>query len=249
MSPVLKSGGMKRIIVDALLIIPLLAAFAAAPEVEITSEPSHHLAIENEQVRVFQVEVAPKAATLMHRHRHDYFFVALGDSHVSNEVADKPPVDLKLADGETRFTPGNFAHIARNLSDQPFRNVTIELMEDDKLRTAPSPWPMEGGDKVFPGVRIKVLFVRDGARVSVVELDPGATVPSHHHDGPHLLVAVSNLDLRSDVEGKGPMPGQFKSGAVKWLPGGYTHTLTNVGKNPARFVTVEFPGTKGAGGI
>ena len=226
------------------LVLPLFAsvllAQTAAPEVEITGEPSHHLAIENEHVRVFQVEVAPHSATLMHRHRHDYFFVTLGDSHVENAVAGKAPVDLKLADGETRFTAGDFAHIARNLSDQPFRNVTIELMEDSKTRTAPAPWPMEGGDREFSGGRIKVLYVRDGARVAMNELQPGATVPSHHHDGPHLLVAISNLEVRSDVEGQGPMPGNFKSGDVKWLPGGYTHTLTNTGKSVARFVTVEF---------
>jgi hypothetical protein len=36
------------------------------------------------------------------------------------------------------------------------------------------------------------------------------------------------------------MPGHFKSGNVKWLPGGYTHTLTNVGKQKAKFVTLEF---------
>ena len=82
--------------------------------------------------------------------------------------------------------------------------------------------------------------MKDTARVSEVNLEPGATVPSHHHDGPHLLVAISDLDLRSDVEGKGPMPGKFKSGDIKWVPGGFTHTLTNVGKSPARFVTVEF---------
>jgi quercetin dioxygenase-like cupin family protein len=231
---------MKRFVVAALLILPLLAAYAAAPEVEITSEPSHRLVVENEYVRTFQVEVAPKAATLLHRHRHDYLFVALGDSHVANEVADKPAVELTLADGEVRFVPGNFAHVARNLSDQPFRNVTIELMQDDKKRTAPSAWSMLGGDKEFPGVHVKVLLVRDGARASAIDLDPGATVPSHHHDGPHLLVAVSDLDIRSDVDGMGPMPGKFKSGDVKWLPGGYTHTLTNVGKAAARFVTVEF---------
>ena len=231
---------MKRAPVLLLLLLPLLVAFAAAPEVEITAEPSHHLALENEFVRVFQVEVAPNTATLLHRHRHDYLFVTLGDSHVANEVADKPPVDLKLTDGETRFTPGNFAHVARNLSDRAFRNVTIELMQDDKLRTAPSPWPMEGGDKDFSGGSVKVLFIRDGARASVINLQPGATVPSHHHDGPHLLVAISDLDIRSDVDGMGPMPGKFKSGDVKWLPGGYTHTLTNVGTSPAKFVTVEF---------
>jgi quercetin dioxygenase-like cupin family protein len=232
---------MRRLLLAALLIVPLLTASAAAPEVEITSEPSHHLAVENEHVRVFQVEVAPKSSTLLHRHRHDYLFVTLGEAHVVNEITNKPPMDLKLADGETRFTPGNFAHVARNLSDQPFRNVTIELMQDETMRTAPSAWPKEGGDQEFTGGHVKVLFVRDGARVSSIELEPGATVPSHHHGGPHLLVAVGDLDIRSDVDGMGPMPGKFKSGEVKWLSGGYSHTLTNVGKSAAKFVTVEFP--------
>ena len=229
---------MKRALLFFLL-IPFLAA-QTTTEVQITSEPSHHLVLENEYIRVFKVEVAPHASTLMHRHRHDYVFVILGDAHVYNEVEGKPPVDLKLSDGETRFVPGNFAHVAKNLSDQPFRNVTIELMQDEKLRQTPSHWREESGKKTFSGGRIEMLFMKDGVRVSEVTLEPGAIIPSHHHDGPHLLVAVTDLDIRSDVEGMSPMPGKFKSGDVKWLPGGYTHTLTNVGKSPARFVTVEF---------
>lgn len=238
-SQVLKSGVMKRL-VPALILLPWLAAFAAAPAVPITAEPSHHLVLENEFVRVFQVEVAPRAATRLHSHSHDYLFVTLGNSHVSNRVQGKAPVDLTLGDGETRFVPGNFAHVAQNLTNQPFRNVTIEILQDEKLRQAPPPWPLEGGDKMFPGGYQRVLLVKDGARVSQVQLLPGATMPSHHHDGPHLLVAITDLEVRSDVEGQGPMPGSFKSGDVKWLPGGYTHTLTNVGKSAARFVTVEF---------
>ena len=221
------------------LLIPFLAA-QTTTEVEITAEPSHHLALENEYIRVFKVEVAPHASTLLHHHGHDYVFVTLGNAHVSNEVEGKPPADLKLADGDTRFAAGNFAHVAKNLSDQPFRNVTIELMQDEKLRQTQSQWPEESGEKTFPGGRSKILFVKDGVRVSEVNLGPGAIVPSHHHDGPHLLVTITDLDVRSDVDGMGPMPGKFKSGDVKWLPGGYTHTLTNVGKSPARFVTVEF---------
>lgn len=236
--PVLQSPAMKRALFF-LLLIPFLAA-QTTTEVEITAEPSHHFVMENDSVRVFKVEVAPHTATLMHRHRHDYVYVTLGDAHLSNEVEGKPPADGTLGDGDTRFTPGNFAHIARNLSDQPFRNVTIELMQDEKMRQAPAHWPEETGEKTFPGGRSKILFVKDGVRVSEVNLEPGAVVPSHHHDGPHLLVAISDLDLRSDVDGMGPMPGKFKAGDVKWLPGNYTHTLTNVGKSPARLVTVEF---------
>jgi quercetin dioxygenase-like cupin family protein len=222
-----------------LLLVPFLLA-QTATEVEITAEPSHHLALDNEYVRVFKVEVAPHASTLMHRHRHDYVYVTLGDAHLSNEVEGKPPVEVKLTDGDTRFTAGNFAHIARNLSGQPFRNVTIELMQDEKLRQTPSHWPEETGEKIFPGGRTKILFVKDGVRVSEANLEPGATIPSHHHDAPHLLIAVTDLDIRSDVEGKGSMPGKLEAGDIKWLPGDYTHTLTNVGKKPARFVTVEF---------
>lgn len=226
----------------SLLLIPLIvfSLSAQTTEVELTSEPHHHLALENDNVRVFKVEVAPHTATLMHRHHHDYLFVTLGDAHVSNEVEGKPPVDLKLSDGETKFSPGNFAHIARNVSDQPFRNVTIELLQDAKLRTSPSPWPMEGGDQAFPGGHVKVLFVHDGARVSEIDLQPGATQPSHRHDGPFLVVAITDLDFRSNREGQSPISSHMKAGDIKWLPGGYTHTLTNTGSSPARHIIVEF---------
>jgi len=220
--------------------VVLSAQTNATKEVEITAEPSHHLALENNYVRVFKVEVAPHAATLMHRHRHDYVFVTLGASEVSNEVEGKAPLTLKLQDGETRFTPGGFAHIAKNLSDQPFRNVTIEFLQDEKARQSPPPkWDEERGLHVVDGGTQDIRFVKDGVRVSEIELQPGAVLPSHHHAGPHLLVAVSDLEVRSDVEGQGPMPGHFKSGDVKWLPGGYTHTLTNAGKQAAKFVTLD----------
>lgn len=229
------------------LIFPtlVLAAFALAAqdtsEVEITAEPHHHLAIENASVRVFNVEVAPHDATLMHAHHHDYVYVTLGASQVENDVKGKPPVTLKLQDGETHFVPGNFAHIARNLADTPFRNVTIEFLQDEAAHKTPPPkWDEDRGLHVFTGGTQDIMFVQDGVRVSEIELQPGAMLPSHHHSGPHLLVAVSDLEVRSDVEGQGPMPGHFKSGDVKWLPGGYTHTLTNTGKQEAKFVTLEF---------
>lgn len=223
------------------LLILVLATFAfAQSEVEITSEPHHHLALENQYVRVFKVEVAPHEATLMHRHRHDYMFVTLGATQVENDVEGKAPVSLKLADGETRFTPGDFAHIAKNLSDTPFRNVTVELLQDEQAKKLPAKWDEERGLRVFTGGTRDILFVKDNARVSEVELQPGGVVPSHHHNGPHLLIAVSDLDLRSE-EGKSATPVQLKAGDIKWVPGGFTHSVTNVGKNAAKLVTVEFP--------
>jgi quercetin dioxygenase-like cupin family protein len=69
----LQSAAIKRAL-PLFPLIAMLAAFAAAPEVEVTSEPWHHLALENAYLRVFKVEVAPHTDTSMHRHRHDYLF-------------------------------------------------------------------------------------------------------------------------------------------------------------------------------
>jgi len=233
---------MKKLRALAFLLAAVSLSAQTPTEVEITNEAHHHQIFQNDQVRVFSVEVAAHEATLMHRHRHDYLYISLGPADVSNEVEGKAPATLKLQDGQTGFLPGNFAHIARNLAPTPFRNVTIELMQDEKARTAPPPkWDEERGLHVLHGGTQEILFVKDGARVSEIELQPGGMIPSHHHNGPHLVVAITDLDMRSDIEGRGPTPSQLKSGEVKWVLGGYTHTLTNVNKQPAKFVTIEFP--------
>jgi quercetin dioxygenase-like cupin family protein len=223
----------------ALLLAAIFVAADSPRQVEITSEAHHHQVLENDFVRVFKVEVGPHDATLMHRHRHDYLYISIGPADVSNEVEGKPPVELKLHDGQTGFLAANFAHIARNLADTPFRNVTIELLQDEKSHA--SKWDEERGLDVLHGGTQQILFVKDGARVSDIELQPGGMIPSHRHNGPHLVVAITDLDMRSDIEGKAPTPSQLKSGDVKWVLGGYRHTLTNVAKQPAKFVTIEFP--------
>jgi oxalate decarboxylase/phosphoglucose isomerase-like protein (cupin superfamily) len=177
----------------------------------------------------------------MHWHRHDYFFVTLGATEVVNEVKGRAPVTLKLADGETRFVPGVFAHIARNLTGMPFRNVTIELLKDEQARKSPPPaWDEERGLHILEGGTEDIRMVKDGVRVTEFELQPGGMVPKHHHVGPHLVVAVSDLECHSDIEGKGMSVVSLKAGEVRWVEGGFTHSIMNVGKSPAKWVTLEF---------
>lgn len=212
----------------------------APGEVEITAEPNHHLLFQNAYVRVFQVEVAPRSATQLHRHRHDYIFVNLGSAEISNEVQGKSPVTLKLQDGETRFVQGNFAHIARNLGNAPFRNVTIELLKTDNSDSSSAKWNEDRSLHVLRGGTQQVLFVKDGVRVSEVELQTAGVLPKHHHPGPRLLVAVTDLLFRDDVVGKPASNMEMKSGDAKWQDGGMTHTFTNVGVKDAKFVELEF---------
>ena len=217
----------------------LAAAQGAAPIIEITAEPNHHLMFENEFVRVFKVQLAPHAAMIVHTHRHDYFFTSLGESHIENDVVGKPPALRTFRDGETFFVPGDFAHTAKNLSDQTFRVVAVELMRNDKAQMEHK-YDEDRGLHILNGGTQDILFVKDGVRASELQLQPGGVLPKHHHNGPHVVIAVTDLDLRSDVEGKGPSQVQLKAGDAAWVKGGATHTLTNVGKQDAKLITLEF---------
>lgn len=213
-----------------------------ATEIDVSAEPHHRLVLGNPQIKVYSVDVPPGQATLMHRHAHDYVYVSLGASQISNDIQGKPPAAVKLQDGETRFVPGGFNHQVRDLAATPFRNVTIEFLQDEKARTSPPPhWDEERGLQVLEGGTRDIMFVKDGVRVSQIDLNPGAFIPRHRHAGAHLVVAVSELSLRSQIAGKPPANVTLKAGEVKWVPGGFTHTVTNTGKSPARFITLEFP--------
>jgi quercetin dioxygenase-like cupin family protein len=241
----------KSLLVVFSLVAAGCAGLAAAQsgEVDITAEPHHHLVFENQLVRVFDVTVPSGETTLIHRHNHDYVYVTLGPADLDNRVEGKPPARVQLQDGETRFLAGNFAHAVRDLASTPFRNITVELLQDAKTRNVPSPWDSGKNSgknedrslQILSGGTQQILFVKDAARVSEIELQPGGAIPRHHHNGPHLVVAVTELDMRSDVEGKGSTTLHLSLGDARWVEGGFTHKLINVGKNTAKFVTIEFP--------
>jgi quercetin dioxygenase-like cupin family protein len=224
-----------------LLILTTFLAAQTLPEVEITAEPHHHQVLVNDQVRVFYVDVDPHSETLMHWHRHDYVYITLGSSQVVSAVKGKDPVSLKLNDGDTYFLPATFAHIARNLADTPFRNVTVELLQDEKLRHSTYHWGAnQGGDRglqILHGGTQEILWVKDSVRASEVELQMGAALP-RDHAGPFLLVALTNCELQSETAKATTV--SLKTGDTHWFPA-TAHSLTNAAHTPAKFITLEFP--------
>jgi hypothetical protein len=213
---------------------------AAPQEVEITAEPHHKLILQNDYVRVFDVIVMPKDATLMHAHRHDYIFVNLDAAEISNEVKGKPPVKLTLANGDVKFAEGGFEHVVRNVGTTPFHNIAVEFLQDEKNRNAPADkWNDQNAVQVQGGQE-QVLFVKDGVRVASVQIETAGFEKKHHHDGPQLVIALVDMTLRSDSPEKGPMNLELKSGQIRWIDGALTHSVTNVGTQAAKFVSVEF---------
>jgi quercetin dioxygenase-like cupin family protein len=223
--------------------------------VEASGEPHHQLAFENKYVRTLKVQVAPKAATQRHLHNHDYFTVTFGDAELSNEVDGKAPATVKLQDGQVRFSDGRGpAHLVRNLGSAPFRNVTIELLQDEAARKTPptgdqkaapqgnqrAQWDKDSGSVTSDGGVQEILFVKDGVRVSKLTLQPGGTQPARQHTGPDLLVAVTDVDLGGQGQKKHTKSVQLKAGDVKWIDVGLAQTLNNSGKKETKAVLLEF---------
>jgi quercetin dioxygenase-like cupin family protein len=226
------------------------ATLAQQQSVEITSEPSHHLVFQNEYVRVFDVTVAPRATTLIHKHNHDYLFVTLGDSDVVSERVGEKPAALQLKDGEVRYTPGNFAHAAINKSDRPFHNITIELLKPStNVKTCTEACESAGciasilsspGDNTpLPGCPGTVRrLAADQWAASMVGLPQNSTL-NRTPSGPTLLIAVTKLDLERQSD---DTVGPFKrgSGGFDWIPGGRQETMRNATSMQAQFITLEF---------
>jgi quercetin dioxygenase-like cupin family protein len=208
--------------------------------VEITSEPRHHLVFENEYVRVFDVTVAPRDTTLVHRHNHDYLFVTLGDSDVTSVRPGEKPVALLLKDGEVRFTPGNFAHAAINNSDRPFHNTTIELLKPSaNVKTCTG--PCDDLSNLCSGIcaQRRKLISSDEWSVWLITDPPTAHAEKQLHAVPQLIVPVSNLEFGVQP-GSTDAPIQRGPGQIDWLPARPMHPLINNAKTSARFVALEF---------
>ena len=234
---------MQKSRIAALLLLAMCAVAQQPPTVDITSEPSHHLVLQNEYVRVFDVTVAPRASTLVHRHDHDYLFVTLGDADVVSTRPGEQPVHLTLKDGETRFTAGNFAHAALNLSDQPFHNITIDLLQPSTgVKTCtescsmPVPCPAEA-KAACPTIERRILS--DQWVLSFVNIPPASRLEKHTHAVPHLVVAVSNLDLTQQTDAS-TSAAKRAPGSLVWVPASVTHTISNGSANAAKFITLEF---------
>jgi hypothetical protein len=108
--------------------IPQQNPTAPQGPVAIGEEPHHRLVLQNDFTHVYNVMVPPLDATLLHQHDFPYLYVTLGPADIINAIVGKPELHQVLQDGETHYSPGHFAHIARTDSGVAFHNITIELI-------------------------------------------------------------------------------------------------------------------------
>lgn len=212
---------------------PAQTAIGPAPgSVEITAEPMHKLVLENEYVRVFEVEVPPNETTLVHRHERPYVWVSIGDAEVVSESPGKDPVAVHAKNGEVKFTPAGLVHKAKNVGSTTFRNVTVELKHVHTGGTL-------GGIIVTSGRDVPQQFVDNdyGCLAANYTLKPDGMASSL--GGDHLLIAVTDVALRREFVRTPNELVRVKAGSVKWMKGSGRDELVNDGAATLRFVLLQ----------
>jgi quercetin dioxygenase-like cupin family protein len=224
----------------ALLLFSTVCALGGDSDaaVPISQEPHHHLILQNEYTRVWEVNVAPNESTLMHHHDNDYVAVILTPSHVRNAVEGKPVTTGNAGVGEVRFTTAPMTHRLTDMGEKPYRNLIVEILRKDAHKSGEQ--KPERGLEVGHGGLSDTVIDNDQVRVQDVQIAAGGMLHKHTHKFPFLVVALTDLELHNMPQGKPAKTVSQKAGEVKWIGAGTTHEMMNMAKQEARFIEVEF---------
>lgn len=214
--------------------------------VALTDDPYHKLLFENDYARVLEVAIPPQKTTLLHKHAYDFVSIELVESEVQYAFDGFALLTRPNLLGDVRFTHGPTIHQMRNPEGfTRYRNITVELRKNSKQ---PYSYPATGSSvadynmlpvPVEPGKTYLVSVDRDTVRMSGVQIVGGESQALSPGKGPLLIVAITDLELSASVDGE-KKEVKMDRGDVQWDPAEFRLKLTNPGRNPARFVALEF---------
>jgi len=172
----------QRTCFDSVLIAWLYCSMAAVHAqdtvVPAKEEPRHRIKLENEVVRIVDVEIPPGDRTLMHEHSNNYAYLMVSAARLRNEVPGKPAADIDIAAGLVgyyRASQGAYVHRFSNIGESPFRAIGIELLSASAAPEVATPIDSATGYvTVLDNERVRAyrLLLQPGQSTGVVQLPP-----------------------------------------------------------------------------
>ena len=99
---------------------------------ETSTNVGTELLFENDRVRVWQMELAPGAASELHRHDNDYLFVYVTPTVLESRSPTREPRTFRCDDGFVQFVEvgpqGTAPHQVTNVASEPHRQIVVELL-------------------------------------------------------------------------------------------------------------------------
>jgi hypothetical protein len=234
---------MKRLFLVLALLLSASLSAQAPIAVPIAREPHHHLVLENDYVRVFRVSVPAHSATLLHQHDFPYLYISLGPADVINAVQGRPEARIVMTDGQVGYSPGHFAHIARNDAGSTFDNVTIELLHAQKEAHNDCGFVIPGQgaaicDPPFTSDWADTQFETAEARLDLIWLFANGKHTESDSKLAFLVVGLGGPQVR--INAKGESSKILRKGEVEWFDPGSVVQFSHEGTEVAQFLELTF---------
>jgi uncharacterized Zn-binding protein involved in type VI secretion len=232
----------------ALILLPSWPALAQdAAAITMDQEPHHHLILQNDYVKAFNVEVSSGDSIVLHRHDQDTVAIAIGDQLVTVGIPGKPDVHQKNADAQVRLQRSGYVHSTRVDGDTPYHTVAVELMKPQTnfhnvCREVLSGQPLNCPDAAMKdsgAYSSQILLASGETQVRLVSLHPHRVLSPADFPFAAVIVALDPATLPSGSakrKGKAMQPGDFV-----WLESRHGRPYQNSGDTDARFIEIRFP--------
>ena len=188
----------RSVIVAALLGLGCSAVTAETERiVPANEEPRHVVKLQNEWVRIVDVEIPECEQTLYHTHSLDYPYVLVTSVTLFNQIYGEEAKDVKMQAGFIGFynaaTQGAYTHRFINRGPGTFRAIGIELMQPAAQSSATSaPLPALSG--------VETALDNDRVGAYRIKLAPGASVGPLTMPGPSIRVSLGDGKLMTEIE-------------------------------------------------
>ncbi len=233
-----------------LFALPLLAQTTAVPTMD--HEPHHHLALHNDYVKVFNVQVAPGDSIILHSHDQDTIAIAIGDQMVTVGIPGKTIPPSKNADGQVRLQRAGYIHSTHVDGTTPYHTVAVELMQPQtnfhnvcaEILAGQPLNCAEGAAKSSAAFASQPLLESNETTALLVRVLPHQSMKLGDSAASEVVVA---LDAASISAGSSKEPKkELQPGDFVWIEGrsGHGRVYQNQGDKEARFIQILFAPAK-----
>lgn len=244
----MNSKPIRRLLVAGLLCAGLAATAAAQDQaaqdqssqnqvVPANEEPRHVVKLENEWVRVIDVEIPEGERTLFHTHSLDYPYVLVTSVTLYNQVYGQEPKDVKMEAGFIGYyrasNQGAYTHRFINRGPGTFRAIGIELLKPlQPSARVLAPLPAASGlETVLDNERVRAYRLR---------LAPGKSAGPLAIAGPSLRIAMGEGRITESVEGRYDAAFDLAPAQFVFRPQDSITTMTNSGEREIELVEFVF---------
>ncbi len=209
------------------VLVFLITSTALAQDPVKVAGDMYKVIVDNDSIRVLDVNIAAGAKTAIHSHP-DLVAVVLEPSTIK---WTRP--DGKSEQSGAEFTRGGLqymasdTHISENIGTTSAHVILVEFKK---------PAPVLGRNPSLPAPYKQVA---ENPHASIFEnmVAPGGTVPKHTH-GDHVIVSVTDATAETTDQEGNKQTTNFKKDTATFA-GPVTHSGVNTGQTPLHLIVVE----------